>query len=149
MTTIAVNSKMMAGDRQFTHSGGTIFTGKTKIYELPPVVAKEIFDSKKVFVGFCGNADNFSSAIEWLFSPIDKQPKLRQIEMLMLNDKGHIYHATTLSNWMRITDEHFSIGSGMQYATAAMASGKTPFEAVKIASKYDVYTGRGFNKLEM
>jgi hypothetical protein len=30
-----------------------------------------------------------------------------------------------------------------------MAAGSSPYEAVKIASKYDPWTGMGFNKMEM
>ena len=67
----------------------------------------------------------------------------------MLNDKGEIYHATNFSNWLRICDKHYAIGSGMHFAQAAMASGKTPLEAVKIASKFDPSTGMKFNKLVM
>ncbi len=51
---------MMAGDKQFTHSGGIIFTGKTKIHEIPAEVAREMFGVKRAFVGFCGNADSFA-----------------------------------------------------------------------------------------
>lgn len=140
---------MMAGDRQFTHSRGIILTGKTKIYDLPTKVANTLFSADKAFVGFCGNVNNFATAIEWLHSPSDKAPKVKGIEMLLLNDKGHIYHATTLSNWMRICDPYFAVGSGMTFAVGAMASGKNPYEAIKIASKWDPDTGRGFNKLEM
>lgn len=35
----------------------------------------------------------------------------------------------------------FAIGSGSRYAMAAMACGKTPAEAVKIAAKFDPFTG--------
>jgi hypothetical protein len=35
----------------------------------------------------------------------------------------------------------FAIGSGCKYAMAAMACGKTPAEAVKIAAKFDSFTG--------
>lgn len=34
----------------------------------------------------------------------------------------------------------FAIGSGCKYAMAAMACGKTPVEAVKVAAKFDVFT---------
>lgn len=35
----------------------------------------------------------------------------------------------------------FAIGSGAKYAMAAMACGKTPAEAVKVAAKFDPFTG--------
>jgi hypothetical protein len=140
---------MMAGDRQFTHNGGMKMLGKTKIYEIPESSAMSIFDTKRVFVGFCGNADNFATAVGWLHLPEGKPPKVKDIEMLLLNDKGQIFHATNLVNWMRICSPFYSIGSGMHFAQAAMAAGKDPYEAVKIASTLDPSTGMKFNKLEM
>lgn len=35
----------------------------------------------------------------------------------------------------------FAIGSGAKYAMAAMACGKTPAEAVRVAAKFDPFTG--------
>lgn len=137
----------MAGDKQFTTSG-TKLIGRTKIYELSPAGCVN-FNAKKIFVGFCGNADNFGNAIHWLNNPDQKPPKVKNIEMLMLNNRKEIFHATTLSNWMFINQPFFAIGSGMQFAIAAMEAGKTPYEAVKIASKHDPHTGMGFNHLDM
>ena len=139
----------MAGDKQFSHSGGIVFKGKTKIYQIPMEVSLDMFGVDKAFIGLAGNADSFADAIGYLFAPSEKAPKLRGVEMLMLTDKGEIYHATSFRNWLQINEPYFSIGSGMNYAVAAMASGKTPYEAVKIASKYDANTGLGFNKLEL
>ena len=149
MTTIAVNKTMMAGDKQFTHGSGTLLVGATKIWEIPAESSKILFDNKRTFIGLAGNADCFGNIINYLWIPEGKPPKIRDVEMLMLNDKGQIFHATTLSNWLRIQQPFFAIGSGMQFAIAAMESGKTPFDAVKIASKFDAGTGKGFNKLEM
>lgn len=140
---------MMAGDKQFTHNSGTILTGSTKIWDIPEASAKALFGCKRVFIGGAGNADHFGHIVNYLWIPEGKPPRIKDVEMLMLNDKGEIYHATTFSNWFRIKDPFFAIGSGMQFAIAAMSSGKTPYEAVKIASKYDAGTGKGFNKLEM
>jgi ATP-dependent protease HslVU (ClpYQ) peptidase subunit len=140
---------MMAGDKQFSHSGGTILRGKTKIYKLPQKSSLLLFEKSTVFVGFAGNADAFADAIGYLFVPNDTPPKLKGVEMLMLNDSGEIYHGSNFRNWLLIDEPHFAIGSGMQYAIAAMESGKDPYAAVKIASKYDVNTGMGFNKLVM
>lgn len=140
---------MMAGDLQMTHASMTKFKVDSKIWEIPAKSANDVFQCKRLFVGLAGNADNFSSVLEWLWSPTDKRPKVKGVEMLLLNDKGHIFHATTLYNWLRLKEKHFAIGSGMQYAIAAMDAGKTPYEAVKIASNHDVYTGMGYNKLEM
>ena len=146
MTTVAVNKNMMAGDRQFTHASGMKMLGRTKIIEVP---LPEIFECRRAFLGFAGNADVFSNVVGWLHDPTGKPPKCRDIEMLMLTDKGTIMHGTNLSNWTEICNPHYAIGSGMQYAQAAMSLGKDPYEAVRVASKHDAMTGMGYNKLLM
>lgn len=146
MTTIAVNKNMMAGDRQFTHGSGMKLLGKTKILEVP---LPELFDAKRAFLGFAGNADVWGNVVGWLHDPTGKPPKCREVEFLLLTDRGTIMHGTNLTNWLEICTPSYAIGSGMQYAQAAMSVGKTPYEAVKVASKHDAMTGMGFNKLVM
>ena len=133
----------MACDLQFTHRSGMKIKGFTKIAEVNPKLCEEMFGCKKAYVGFSGNADVWSNVVVWLDNPEDKPPKCRGLEMLLLTDKGHIYHGTNLTNWMRLNEEFFSIGAGMQYAMTAMALGKSPKEAVLVASKYDPSTGMG------
>ena len=140
---------MMAGDKQFTHVGGLIMKGKTKIHEIPETSAIKLFNNKKVFVGFSGNADSFGDAIQYFYYPEGKAPRLKEVEMLLLNEKGEIYHGTNFRNWLRIDEPFFAIGSGMTFAMAAMKCGKDPYEAIKVASQYDANTGKGFNKLSM
>ena len=143
MTTIAANTKEIACDLQFTHSSGIKFKGKTKIIELKPAVALEMFGQEKVWIGFCGNADAWGQLVCWFDNPTQKLPKLKEIELMMLTGDGKIYHATTLDNWMLIEEPFFSIGSGMHIALGAMATGASPTEAVKIAAKLDPNTGKG------
>jgi ATP-dependent protease HslVU (ClpYQ) peptidase subunit len=146
MTTIAANKLMMAGDRQFTHNSGMKLLGKTKILQVP---LPEIFDCKKAIIGFAGNAEIWGDIVAWLHSPEGKAPRCRDIEFLMLQNGGKLFHATNMQNWLEIKDPFYAIGNGMQYAQAAMASGKDPYEACKIASKYDPMTGLGFNKITL
>jgi len=145
LTTIAVNETGIAGDKQFTYKG-TALVGKTKIYSLSPAGCAN-FSAKKVLVGFAGSSDSIGEAIHWLDNPDNKPPKLKSIEILMINDRKEIYHATTLSNWFRLDQKIMAIGSGGYVALGAMATGKSPIEAVKLADKYDIYTGMGFNKI--
>jgi len=146
MTTIATNGKSMACDLQATHSGGIKFKIETKVIELPPKTAKDLFGVKKAFVGFCGSVDAWGEIHGWFYVPEGKPPKCRGIEMMMLTDKGEIYHATNMTNWTLIKEKQFAIGSGMQYATAAMSAGATPLEACKIAGKHDTLTGMGYKE---
>jgi hypothetical protein len=139
----------MACDLQFTHSGGIKFKGKTKIIELSPAVAQTLFGVKKAFIGFCGNADVWGNLVAWFAKPDEKPPKVKDIELLMLTDEGKLYHGTSLSNWMQIDEPIFSIGSGMHLALAAMAAGKSPADAVRIASKHDPNTGKGIKEYKL
>lgn len=144
MTTVACNKKEMACDLQYTYGGTTKFKGPPKVIEVPESTCREVFGVKKALIGFCGTAEKFALVVEWLHDPKEKPPKLgKNFEMLMLNDRGEIYHATTVVNWLRLHEECFAVGSGMQYAMSAMQLGKTPAEGVKVAAKYDTGTGMG------
>ena len=140
---------MLAGDKQFTYRETTKMKGKTKIYEMPTPAANGIFQTEKALIGFSGNTGDIGRAMAWLHDITAKVPKLANVEMLVLTDKKIIYQATTLKNWLKIEKPFFAIGSGQSFALAAMSAGKTPYEAVKIAAEYDLYTGMGFNKMEM
>lgn len=145
MTTIAASRthKNIACDLQFTHASGLKFKGNSKILTVPEPVAKQMFGSSKVFIGFCGNADVWGNIVSWILCPEGKQPRCKDIEFLALTGDNKLYHGTNLNNWLRLDVPHFSIGSGMQYAMGAMESGKPPKEAIKAASKYDIHTGMG------
>ena len=117
--------------------------GGPKIYKIPEASSKKLFGCSGAFVGFAGDADKFADVIQWLVIPDDKVPRISGIEMLLLTSKNEIFHGTNLRNWLRIGEPFYSVGSGMHYAQAAMASGKTPSEAIKIASKFDPMTGMG------
>ncbi len=143
MTTIACNKTSIASDLQFTHSAGVKFKGGSKILEVSSELSRAMFNCDKAFLGFCGNADAWGRVVSWFSSPTEKRPKCKNLEFLLLTNKGDIYHATNLTNWMKLNEPYFSIGSGMHFAIGAMASGKTPKEACIVASKYDPNTGFG------
>jgi hypothetical protein len=105
-----------------------------------------MFGTKQAYIGFSGNADQWGEVISWFSDPSGKPPKCSKIEFLMLNYKKQIFHATNLRNWMLIPEKHFAIGSGMQFALAAMTAGQTPLEACKTSSKHDPMTGLGFQE---
>jgi hypothetical protein len=130
----------------FTHQTGLKLTGATKIYVVPH---PDVFNCKKAYIGFAGGADTIGRVMNWLYDPSQKPPRVQGVEMLVLTDRGKIMHGSSVHSFTDICDPHFSIGSGMAYAQAAMAAGKDPLEAVKIAAKYDVYTGGPFTKMNM
>ena len=149
MTTIAVNRTSIACDRQFTYNGSTKMIGDTKVFTFNPDVAQELFNTKVAYCGFCGDAGAWGNVVNWFIDPSQKPPKVKEIEMILLTGKKEIYYANSLNNWMEIHDKYWSIGSGMPYALAAMATGKTPLEACKVASKFDVMTGMGYREYKL
>jgi ATP-dependent protease HslVU (ClpYQ) peptidase subunit len=145
VTTIAVSwkDKSIACDLQLTHASGTVFKASSKVLELPVATSKGMFQEDRALIGFAGNADSWGDIVSWLTLYEGKPPRCKGIEMLLLTKSG-IWHGTTMSNWLKINEPYFAIGSGMQYALAAMVAGKTPLESCKIASRYDKGTGLGF-----
>jgi hypothetical protein len=150
MTTVAVSTKFgaMACDRQFTYMGSTKMRGATKVMEIPEASALKVFDVKKAFLGFSGNADVWTNVVTWFYTLDDKPPRCKNIEFLLLHEGG-IYHGTNLTNWFLITEPHFAIGSGYSHALTAMDMGATPLEAVKAAAKRDAMTGMGYKNYEL
>lgn len=140
MTTIAANRTSIACDRQFTHSG-TKFKGATKCFVPPKEVCQGLFQVDKVIVGACGSASGMSAAWAWLSDPTDK-PKVKGCEFLLLSEKG-IFISENLIIWLPVTQDYYAIGTGMQFAQAAMAVGASPKEAVAVASKHDPMSGMG------
>lgn len=145
MTTIAASTthKSIACDLQGTYHGTTKFKMTNKIYTLNPEIALNLFGTQGAHVGFAGSVDTWGEVIGWLINPEGKPPKCTNIEFLLLTDKNQLFHATNMRNWTLLNEKHFAIGSGMEYAIASMENGKTPKEAIKVASKYDVFTGGG------
>jgi len=146
MTTIAANRNSIACDLQFTYGGNMKFKGVTKVLDVPPAACEDIFNVDRCLIGFSGNADTWGEVVAWFYDTSQKAPKCNGIEFLMLNSKHQLFHGTNLRNWMLLPEKHFAIGSGMDFAIGAMTSGKTPLEAVKVASKHDSKTGMGFKE---
>lgn len=151
MTTIAAKlgkrgePSSLACDLQYTYHGSTKFKGDSKIIVLEGSVPLELFGAPKALIGFSGGAVDWGRVKHWFSNPTEKMPKVKDMEFLMLCKHG-IFHAASLSDWVEVDTKHSAIGSGMTFALGALDSGKSPLEAVKTASKFDVYTGMGFKE---
>jgi len=130
----------IACDLQFTHGSGHKFKGSTKVHEL---YSPRLYH-KPFYVGFCGAAQECQAVVQWLQDPDDKPPKVRNSEFLILTQDKKMFAFQQPTNWLEVREQYYSIGTGMQYAAGAMAAGKTPLEAVKIAAKHDPSTGMGY-----
>lgn len=140
MTTIALNKNEIACDLQFTHPSGYKFKGTTKVHQIynPAIYPKPFY------VGFAGSVTAGQAGLNWLIDPVGKPPKSGGAEFVVLTQDKKMFTFTNPASWIAITDQHYSIGSGSQYAAGAMQAGKSPLEAVKIASKFDPNTGNGY-----
>lgn len=150
MTTIAVNKQAMACDRQYSHSGGMKFLGGYKCQVVPPDFSEQFYATPKMIIGMCGDADTMSNIWKWVYdSDRKKMPKFKGAEIVALQADGTIMTSVNMDSWLIVKEPFYAIGSGMQYAIAAMVHGASPLEAVKTAAKYDLYTGKGFKEFSL
>ena len=63
-----------------------------------------------------------------------------EFECLIVKGDGTIYLLDDQMELMPFSDGNFAIGSGGDYALAAMDCGKSPADAVRVASKFDAAT---------
>lgn len=132
MTTIVVKDGEIAADSQATR-GDMIDTLKlTKLHRF-----------NDFWIGLCGSLDVMQTLCLYLSEQMDDLPAELSCEGLILPDKGKP-RTIMVSNGVLITTEvedGYSVGSGSSYARAAMEAGASAKEAVKIATKFDVYSG--------
>lgn len=158
MTTIVVNSKCIAADRQLLikgDDGGTHFA-----------------DGPKLKLSDCGTFVYGSTGIDLSKNHTDELEKLFRMVAHhfagggQLTDAGFTELALAVSKRVRkptliltrklfisiieglisISDEYidyFAVGTGATFASSAMLSGRTPKQAVEFANRMDTLSGRG------
>lgn len=147
MTTIAANKDTIACDLQFT-TGTIKLKGGSKITEVGGTIAKELFGVDRVLIGYCGTAAELGNMNRWLSNPTTKPPVFRNGNMLMLSKRG-LFFSENLIDWHPVNQKYYAMGSGGAFALGALEAGKTPLEAVKVASKHDAFTGMGFKEYKL
>lgn len=140
MTTIAWDGKVLAADRQQT--SGDMRTKATKIFRL---------DNKTV-VAICGTLSCGLLLVEWYKAGAKAEawPTFQQDDLwsrlIVATPKG-IVEYEQLPVPLPILEPFMAFGSGRAYALGAMAAGCGAREAVKIASKFDTFTGLGVDAI--
>lgn len=131
MTTIAWDGKTLAGDRQ--HS---MFNGSApKIFRLK---SGDLF-------GACGQIQDAYAVREWLDG--GEKPKVEDGFHAILIRFGELIAIENKLILMPTPRQFFAVGSGRDFAMAAMMLGKTAAEAVNIAALLDVDTGHDVDVL--
>ena len=137
MTTIAWDGKSLAGDRRI--SSGTIVYTSTKI--------RRTGDGR--LIGATGDYGVCISMLDWLehggARPVCQDSDRWAAALEVLPD-GTCWMHNRETRW-RIEDDFAAVGSGRDYAMAAMALGHPARVGVEVATRFDPGTGNGVDEL--
>lgn len=112
-------------------------------------IATALFGAKKAIVGGAGSAMDLGRAWSWLSEPDAKVPKLKNSEFIALTSNKEIFTSFNLSNWTKVDEPYYSIGTGSHFAIGALAAGKSSPTSVEIASVRDSHTGFGVTEYKL
>lgn len=139
MTTIVYDTKSLVSDSQSTIGD--------QIYEND---CQKLFPNVGPFavLGVAGNYQDAMDVIEVIqdFTKVNQVRGLDYEElewncaMLAITHEGQVWHYTGKFSFELRSDIPFAIGSGASYAMGALAMGADAETAVKVASKFDLYT---------
>lgn len=141
MTTIAWDGKTLAGDRLCT-GGGTKYERRK--------VTK--YAQRAELIAYAGRVDVGEEMVHWYLLhlprreqfPAGQRDESTSVTFIVVDSSGDIIEYGITPYPIRHSKPRFyAIGSGREYAMAAMHCGKTAAEAVEIAAVYDLYTGGG------
>lgn len=126
MTTIAFDGRTLAGDTQCS-----MFRGNgTKAFRL----------KDGSLFGSCGQIQDGVAVREWLENGGEK-PKVEDGFHAIVVKDGKLFSLENKLVHMEQRRAFFAIGSGRDYAMAAMFLGNTAADAVRVAHEFDVDTG--------
>lgn len=135
MTVVAWDGKILAADKLMTGNG------------LRQTTTKLFYDGGTA-IAFCGNIDSGMALVNWYKNgaiqsdwPVSQRGE-NWAQALIIKE-GKCYGLSQEPFLYTIEDNFAAIGSGRDYAIAAMHLGKNAKEAVEVASLYDVNCGNG------
>ncbi len=143
MSVIAWDGKSLAADKRAVIGGG-FFRTTTKIFRVGSCL-----------VGYAGDADAGEELLSW-FDKYDADPKLFPASqrdndgwagLLVIWNDGAIWKYERTPFAIKFPPQQFAIGSGRDFAMAAMYLGKTAAEAVEVACVFDPGCGNGVDVL--
>ena len=147
MTTIAYRDGVLASDSRETAYKSRIDTDK----------AKKIFRVGSCIVGMAGSSAQGMQMLEALKKAVKARKKgeenvlpnimLKSCMALLVEGDGGLWFYEK-GVWMRV-DGYYAIGSGSDYAIAAMDTGLSAKEAVRIAINRDCFSGGRIQTLEL
>ncbi|HEX5126493.1 MAG TPA: hypothetical protein VFW00_07110 [Rhodocyclaceae bacterium] len=141
MTVICWDGKTLAADKRV--SFGTSISTTTKIHRI-----------NGMLVGCAGVAANGASCIQWVRDGMDRSqyPAVQKDDpcsLLVILADGTIHYYSKTADPLVIECKTFAIGSGSEFADAALYLGKTAREAVEVAIALDSGCGNGIDTLDL
>jgi hypothetical protein len=135
MSVVAWDGETLAADRQGTYLGCRVRSNK-------------LFRRGDISVAVTGEHVEGLVLVAWYFAGADPEewPEFQRPDSFntMLVAQGRrlvMFHHLPVP--IPVRDRTFAIGSGSHFALGAMAAGADAREAVRIASRFDVYCGMG------
>jgi len=142
MTTIVATKTEIACDLQVTYNGRQPLKVDTKIERVEGPLVNNLWGAEEAFIGFAGTMSDWGNVLAWLRDQNLKVPRIKNTEFLVLTNRKQIWYSDNFNNWSVYTQPH-AIGSGGPFALGAISAGSGVKEAIKVASKHDVFTGLG------
>lgn len=145
MTIIAWDGKTLAADKRATYSG------------LARTVTKISRTHKGELVAFSGDFDMGVALVQWYVGdgyaeryPNNKDNNgIMKTQMMVIRLDGTICIYEREPVPMTFTDPQTAMGSGRDYAMAAMHLGCTAVQAVQVACDLDIFCGNGIDTLQL
>ncbi len=141
MTVIAWDGRTLAADKRM--SFGTSFAVTTKIFRIGGML-----------VGVAGDAALAREMADWVCDGMQAETfptkaRTDPISMLVIRLDGSLHYFTSSPVPMVLEDKVFTLGSGCDFAAAALYLGKTAREAVEVAIALDSGCGNGIDTLDL
>lgn len=141
MTIVAWDGKVLAADKQAQQAG--VVSTVTKIYRVPGGL-----------VGFCGTTDVIGDMLAWfkggrVAAEFPASAKSANTSALFIADDGSVLTYSEGINPMPEEEKLYAIGSGRDFALAAMHLGFGAKKAVEVAIALTNTCGRGIDTLRL
>lgn len=130
MTTIAWDGMVLAGDT-LSIMGDNLKQSAQKIYRLP--------DGR--MYGGCGDLQDVLAVHAWLVTGGCKPPIDQNFSALVIDTLGNCAKLENRLIMMPVHAPYIALGSGRDFAIAAMALSQCAEDAVRLAAQFDVWTG--------
>lgn len=134
--------------------GETLAADKMANFSGVPCTTTKIHHINNCLVGYSGDSAIGLEMLEWFRKGADpeKFPAVQRekddwVGLLVIQPNKSIWRYERSPYPISFEDKQFAIGSGRDFALAAMYLGKIAAEAVEVACKFDVNCGNGVDVL--